>query len=702
MSHPIAIVTDVQYRMAPALIRTLAEAGIRVYTCSYCGKGAPIGSKSKYSFAFQSLSPGFNELYGFVRQIGIKEGCTPALLPVGAETLQLIAENREAFAQICGLCIPSAEQLALLNSKTAVSELAKVCGVETPRVFPFKAFKEGDNLHNLPLPCVIKPVCGERLGLHAKDRYIIARTPQEVQSAFHHYLSLSPDTEPPIIQEYLPSYGFGCSVLAQNGTVLSAICHKRIREYPASGGPSSCCETIHDDALLAAVTLLVHKIRLTGLAMFEFKADADGKKYLLECNPRIWGSFPLLRTARSPIPLMWFASAWNPVNPHNTVSVPPSLPKNGVRMSFFPSDFAAGLSYIPGNYPDTPGAEGSAAWGGTAYDHYPDFGKDTEGGALHAPELVERLIRGGHEITNHTWSHVLWGKKNIIYGKRRHMNSLDDVVSNLKRLDRELSERWNYTVSLSRPPHYVDKIKGGFDSYDAYACMNYQYMAASFDGAGWLPLSSYEEEVRATWQPMEHALHADPDFFCGQIIFQKDGYNMARRSPVADGLEHQLKLLTDLGYRIVPVSELLAHAPFADVLPDSEVGKAASKLLALGMCPAFRDNTVRPDTVLTRGALAAIVFGWEGARRRIVLMREKRAPFPDVPAAHPYSGTILLAAEILGAAENARFRPDSPAGADDIRMILSHKTGRDLSGLRLPQGPYSHGFFLRLAADRLS
>ena len=42
-------------------------------------------------------------------------------------------------------------------------------------------------------------------------------------------------------------------------------------------------------------------------------------------------------------------------------------------------------------------------------------------------------------------------------------------------------------------------------------------------------------------EPMKRALEADPDALVGQIIFQKDGYNMSRRTPVAFGLKQQLE-----------------------------------------------------------------------------------------------------------------------------------------------------------------
>ena len=347
------------------------------------------------------------------------------------------------------------------------------------------------------------------------------------------------------------------------------------------------------------------------------------------------------------------------------------------------------------NYPDKAGKHGSASWGGISYDHYPDFGKDDQGGVVHCPELVTRLLAGGHEITSHTYSHVLFGWKPLVYGRRKYLSGLDMVVQDLKRLHGAMEKGWGYPIRLSRPPHYVDSIKGGFTSYDAYALMDYQYMAASFDGAGWLPLASYEAEVEATWKPMERILLEDPDFFRGQIIFQKDGFNMARRSPIADGLGKQLQLLTDHGYRVVTVSELLERSPFRDARPETDVGAAARRLLGHGWCVAFQDNTLRPDTVLTRGALAMLAYGCETIRQRIKLVRSGKAPFRDMGPRHPYAAAAVLAHE-TGAipAESGRFRPDAPVTAEELERFLTVRLGR--SRENLPQ-QITHGQFFLLA-----
>ena len=260
------------------------------------------------------------------------------------------------------------------------------------------------------------------------------------------------------------------------------------------------------------------------------------------------------------------------------------------------------------NYPDVKGAVGSPAWGGIAYDHYPAFEQDACGGALSCPQLVERIIREGHQITNHGYRHILFGKKSFVYGKRHTLGSLDRVVDDLTSLDQLLRGQYGYSMGMSRPPHYVDRIDSTFTSYDAYEKMGYLYLAASFDGAGWLPSKQenpFEAEVDEMVLPLQKKLEEDPDFFCGQIIFQKDGYNMALRTPVTVGLRRQLELLTAAGYRVVTVQELLNRSPFADVGaddPDFEAFRALAETHAV----AYSDNTLRPDQPMTCGEFAML------------------------------------------------------------------------------------------------
>lgn len=369
-----------------------------------------------------------------------------------------------------------------------------------------------------------------------------------------------------------------------------------------------------------------------------------------------------------------------------------TLEKYGARGTF---DVVGDTS---GNYPDRAGKEGSAEWGGIKYDHYPDFGKDSDGGAVSCPELISRILAGGHEITGHTYSHVLFGPKRPVYGSRDPLPNIDAVLADLRRLDEYMKNNFDYKIKLSRPPHYVDKMKDSFSSYDAYAIMGYQYMAASFDGAGWLPLADYGAEVEAVWRPVERELSSNEDYFCGQIIFHKDGFNMARRSPVADGLERQLELLSSRGYKIVTVSELLDISPFADVCPEDGVFSPARRLLEDGWCVCFRDNTVRPSAPLTRGELAMMANGCRTVEARLSMVRGKASPAADVSPNHPYAAAIKASVEngelkLTG----GRFREGDAVTAEEFSSFCKAKF--EIAPVSLPRFPITHGDAIRLLSE---
>lgn len=264
------------------------------------------------------------------------------------------------------------------------------------------------------------------------------------------------------------------------------------------------------------------------------------------------------------------------------------------------------------NYPDTAGKIGSAAWGGEKYDHYPDINSDAHGGAVNCPETVQRMLDEGHELANHGYRHIIFGKKPFVYGKRKHFNTIDEVTDDLSKLHSYVKDKFDYEIKLSRPPHYVDRIDKRFTSFDAYALMNYGYMAASYDGGGWLPsgLSDTEaatkDEIDAMIRVIENKLLENPDFFCGQIIFGKDGYNMAKRTPVAYALDKQLDLLERYGYTVVPVSELMEESPFADIGRECDI---LPELIDLSKnhAIAYSDNTLRLENKMTNYEYSMLV-----------------------------------------------------------------------------------------------
>ena len=323
------------------------------------------------------------------------------------------------------------------------------------------------------------------------------------------------------------------------------------------------------------------------------------------------------------------------------------------------------------NYPDVCGGPGTPTWGGTAFDHYPEFGQDKKGGAANCPRLIGRILNEGHQITNHGYRHIIFGKKPYVYGKRQFQGDLDAVVADMDRLHSLLRDQHGYTMTMTRPPHYVDNIDGTFTAYDACAMMDYQYLAASFDGQGWLPAKTGDvqaAEVREMVDPLRRALEQDEGFFCGQIIFQKDGYNMALRTPVAFGLRQHLELLEKAGYQVITVAELLERSPFADVGADDKDFEHLRELQK-SRAIAYSDNTLRLDSPMTRGELAMLLAPREAA----VDLRIRKLKEGDKSFAHRYAGALHWCAEQhllpAGAA------PDSPLEPGDLRKASDFFTG---------------------------
>ena len=317
----IALVTDVHYRMTPALIRALGRQGVTVYTCEKEEERSLPGARSKYAKKHFTL-PAEGTVDALLALLAQWE--QPVLFPMGAATLQAVAARREEFNAVARVCVGTSDSIALLNDKKKLHELAAELEIPIPRATDH-------------CPCVVKPVCGEQFGLSAAERYRICRTEAERDAAAAHFRALT--NEEPVVQEYLPGGGCGCSVIALEGKVVAQLAHRRLREYPVSGGPSSCCVAMEDPRLTEWVEKLVKATGHSGPAMFEFKEDAEGNPRLLECNPRIWGSFPLTDAAQSSMAAAWLAAACGSEPPANRY-------RTGKKMVFFPSDLLAGLHYL--------------------------------------------------------------------------------------------------------------------------------------------------------------------------------------------------------------------------------------------------------------------------------------------------------------------------------------------------------------------
>lgn len=336
----IVLVTDAKYRMVPALIETLGKNGYEIAVCQAKHQGTPLGFFSKYvSFKEELADDSCASLLALCQKLWKQKKEKIILIPVGAATQLLVSKNQERFEPFCHFCIPSADVLAATNDKEIVHKAAIAHQIRVPTSFiRGEGQTREDFLHSILLPCVIKPKFGEQYGLSAQERYRIANTYDELCKAYDQFLALG---EEPIIQEYIAGFGVGVSlVMDHNSQPVSVICHQRIREYPISGGPSASCRSFYDKYLVEqAITLLKH-FAFTGVAMVEFRGDFNTGFSLLEINPRIWGTFPLVRASESDFVASWCRTACD-----EDIVFGVNY-RTGVVMKFTVSELAAGVSQL--------------------------------------------------------------------------------------------------------------------------------------------------------------------------------------------------------------------------------------------------------------------------------------------------------------------------------------------------------------------
>jgi protein-tyrosine-phosphatase len=144
-------------------------------------------------------------------------------------------------------------------------------------------------------PVVLKPVSSQILAEnHVKQvRPVIVLNDAERRGQLRSMLQDSAVLQ----QELVPGHGVGVEVLYDKGQLVWYFCHERLHEGTGRdglGSGSTYRRSIPPSpALLRDATALLDSLQWHGLAMVEFKCTNDGRYWLMEINPRLWGSLAL-------------------------------------------------------------------------------------------------------------------------------------------------------------------------------------------------------------------------------------------------------------------------------------------------------------------------------------------------------------------------------------------------------------------------
>jgi predicted ATP-grasp superfamily ATP-dependent carboligase len=307
------LITDVGQRKSLPIIRSLGRAGVRV--TGLTTKRLTVGGMSRYCAETircpdYTLDP--NGFLEFLRELCERTRPT-VFLPLEDRAIELCLEHPEAWEPYTKALLPSLDAMDLAYDKWQTLVLARMHGVTVPNSFSPETREEVEELASTwEGPAVVKPrkTSGSR-GLRYVDH------PDQLPAAWS---EVAVDFPRPIIQERIPHEGAGLGVfilIDQEAEVVGLFGHRRLREYPVSGGPSTLRISHRDDDLIEQSLRLLRAIDFRGVAMVEFKEDPHrGQPVLMEVNPRFWGSIQLAVSTGVDFPVLYHRlAAGLPVTP---------------------------------------------------------------------------------------------------------------------------------------------------------------------------------------------------------------------------------------------------------------------------------------------------------------------------------------------------------------------------------------------------
>lgn len=281
-------VTDADYKHSLAIIRSLGRR--RIGVDAGAEKGWAIGFFSKYCTG-RIIYPSPHYTLRFVDFLGnlCKRKKYDVLMPVGYATTVRISQYKDAFPSLVNIPVAEYECLRIAADKSASLKLAETLGIPTPKTYYAKNLRDvRETAKRLSYPVVVKGSLET-----GKVRYV--NSPGQLEKRYIELSQNFPGGERlPLIQEYIPGRGYGFFALFNKGKPRSIFMHKRILEYPITGGPSVVAESVYEPKLEEYGLKLLKALKWHGVAMVEFKLDLrNGKFTLMEINPKIWGSLDL-------------------------------------------------------------------------------------------------------------------------------------------------------------------------------------------------------------------------------------------------------------------------------------------------------------------------------------------------------------------------------------------------------------------------
>ncbi len=289
MSEMTVLVLDGHSRAALETLQSLGRAGVQVDLAAESKDCLAMHSR----YAARTLQqPPQDRIADFHRWLRMQDQQRNYALIVPATEASLLGLRQldENDTLRRKALIPGNDALDIALDKEKTWQLARDLGVPVPAGTLFSSTAEIGRAEQFPV--VLKPTHSKvMLGGELRTLAVaVVKNEAERQEHLRCRLPVTPVQQ----QQYVSGRGVGVELLFNRGKKVWHFAHERVHEYPFSGGASSYRRSIVPPAnMLQDAERLLTTLKWHGVAMVEFKMDAKGQYWLMEINPRLWGSLAL-------------------------------------------------------------------------------------------------------------------------------------------------------------------------------------------------------------------------------------------------------------------------------------------------------------------------------------------------------------------------------------------------------------------------
>lgn len=304
MKRGLVLITDASENAALAVIRSLGSKGVLVAAGDW--RATSPGLASKFCRKRVRYPPPHEDKEGFLRSIMAlaRSGQFDMVIPITDITASILSAHKDELEEHVIVATPDFRTFLKALDKATTLKIALERGIPCPNTFCPEDSSDIREISRLVrYPVVIKPRrkiawSGNKAVLMKVTERNFAKGPDELVTKYEDLVRqyrpfLMPDNLP-LIQEYVPGSGLGVELLMHRSAVKAIFMHKRLREYPPTGGASTLRISIWNEELYRLGVRLLRAMGWEGVAMVEFRLDErDGIPKLMEVNGRFWGSLPL-------------------------------------------------------------------------------------------------------------------------------------------------------------------------------------------------------------------------------------------------------------------------------------------------------------------------------------------------------------------------------------------------------------------------